>query len=145
MDLVGARVLDLYAGTGALGLEALSRGAASAVLVESDRKAAAVVRDNIAVCGSGAAARVVNRTAASFLSAPGSRYDLVFLDPPYDLSSGDVGEVLATLGDHLDDGAWVVLERATRSDEVPWPEGLAQVASKVYGDTRITLARRAAQ
>ncbi|MFZ2510293.1 MAG: 16S rRNA (guanine(966)-N(2))-methyltransferase RsmD [Gordonia sp. (in: high G+C Gram-positive bacteria)] len=85
MDLTGSSVLDLYAGTGALALEALSRGAASAVLVESDRKAAAVARENIAVCGAGATARVVNRTVVSFLSGPGPRYDLVFLDPPYDV------------------------------------------------------------
>lgn len=145
MDLAEARVLDLYAGTGALALEALSRGAASAVLVESDRTAAAVARENIAVCGAGAAARVVNRTVSSFLSAPGSRYDLVFLDPPYDLASAEVGAVLTALLEHLDDGAWVVLERARRSDEVPWPGDLEPVASKVYGDTTITLAQRGAQ
>lgn len=145
MDLAGARVLDLYAGTGALALEALSRGAATAVLVESDRKAAVVARENIAVCGAAASARVVHRTVASFLSAPGPRYDLVFLDPPYALTAAEVAEALAALVEHLDGDGWVVLERATRSEAVVWPEGLAPVASKVYGDTAIILAQRCEQ
>ncbi|MFT3662806.1 MAG: 16S rRNA (guanine(966)-N(2))-methyltransferase RsmD [Gordonia sp. (in: high G+C Gram-positive bacteria)] len=139
-DLSGARVLDLYAGTGALALELLSRGASSAVLVEADRRAAAVTRENIAVCGAQGRARVVNRTVASFLDAPGERFDLVFLDPPYAMSADEVAAALAALPGHLREDAWVVLERATRSDEPAWPDGLEPVASKVYGDTVVTLA-----
>lgn len=141
MDIAGARVLDLYAGTGALALEALSRGAASAVLVESDRRAAAVVRDNIAVCGAQGQARVVNRTVSAFLAAPAGVYNLVFLDPPYALGSSEVTAALTALCGHLSDGAWVVLERATRSDDVEWPELLEPVSSKTYGDTTVTLAQ----
>ncbi|UQE76569.1 16S rRNA (guanine(966)-N(2))-methyltransferase RsmD [Gordonia sp. PP30] len=141
MDIAGVRVLDLYAGTGALALEALSRGAESAVLVDADRRAAAVARENIAVCGAQSRARVVQRTAAAFLAAPGERYDLVFLDPPYALSSAEVAGALAALRDHLAPDAWVVLERASRSDDVVWPDGLEPVAAKTYGDTTVTLGR----
>lgn len=140
MDLAGSRVLDLYAGTGALALEALSRGAATAVLVDSDRRAAAVAKENIAVCGAQGRARVVQRSVAAFLAAPGTLYDLVFLDPPYALSAAEVSEALVALVPHLAPEAWVVVERATRGDEPEWPEALEPVASKVYGDTTITVA-----
>ncbi|MFT3714876.1 MAG: 16S rRNA (guanine(966)-N(2))-methyltransferase RsmD [Gordonia sp. (in: high G+C Gram-positive bacteria)] len=143
MDVADTRVLDLYAGTGALALEILSRGAGSAVLVEADRTAAGVARANIATCGAGGRARVVHRTVSAFLAAPGEQYDLVFLDPPYDLSTEDVSAVLADLRDHLADDGWVVLERAVRSDAPRWPDGLDEVAEKVYGDTRVTLAQYA--
>ncbi|GAC58833.1 hypothetical protein GOHSU_54_00110 [Gordonia hirsuta DSM 44140 = NBRC 16056] len=142
MDITDTRVLDLYAGTGALGLEVLSRGAATAVLVESDRRAAAVARENIAVCGMVSRARVVNRTVSSFLAAPGALYDLVFLDPPYEMAAQEVADALVALVEHLDEGAWVVLERASRSEPVTWPDGVTPVAEKVYGDTAITLAQR---
>ena len=140
MDIVDAHVLDLYAGTGALALEALSRGAASAVLVEADRRAASVVRENIAVCGAQGRARVVNRTVSSYLAAPGQRFDLVFADPPYALSADEITAMLAALPPHLADGAWVVLERAARSDEPRWPATLDPVSVKNYGDTVVTLA-----
>ena len=141
-DIADARVLDLYAGTGALALEALSRGAGQAVLVEADRKAAAVARENIAGCGAGDRARVVQRTAESFLAAPSSSvFDLVFLDPPYALSADAVTEVLAALPPHLAPGAWVVLERASRDEDPRWPDALEEVARKDYGDTTVTLAQ----
>ncbi len=97
VDLEGARVLDLYAGTGAVGLEALSRGAAEAVLVESDRGAVEVLRRNIEGVGL-PGARVVKRPVAAFLAAPpGVPFDLVFADPPYflddDARSRDLGHV----------------------------------------------------
>lgn len=140
MDLAGTRVLDLYAGTGALALEALSRGAATAVLVDADRRACAVARENIAVCGAQTRARVVQRSVTAFLDAPGPQYDLVFLDPPYAMPAAEVGEALTALVPHLADGAWVVLERAARGDAPVWPAGLAPVTDKTYGDTAITLA-----
>ncbi|GAA3959178.1 16S rRNA (guanine(966)-N(2))-methyltransferase RsmD [Gordonia caeni] len=140
MDIADARVLDLYAGTGALALEALSRGAGSAVLVESDRRAAAVVRENIAVCGAQGRARVVNRSVSSYLAAPGQLFDLVFADPPYALSADEMSGVLAALPPHLAEGAWVVLERASRSREPRWPSSLEPVSVKTYGDTVVTLA-----
>lgn len=140
-DIADARVLDLYAGTGALALETLSRGAGQAVLVEADRKAATVARENIAHCGAGDRARVVQRTAESFLAAPSSVFDLVFLDPPYALSADAVTAVLAALPPHLAPGAWVVLERASRDEDPRWPDALEEVARKDYGDTTVTLAQ----
>ncbi|WP_051198661.1 16S rRNA (guanine(966)-N(2))-methyltransferase RsmD [Gordonia shandongensis] len=141
-DVAGMRVLDLYAGTGALGLEAVSRGGASAVLVEADRRAAAVVRDNIAVCRATARARVVQRSAEAFLAAPAGVFDLVFLDPPYEVPTGDVDGVLAALVGAVADGGWVVLERGRRDGDVRWPEGFDEVVRKQYGDSVVLVATR---
>lgn len=141
MDVAGKSVLDLYAGTGALALEMVSRGASSAVLVESDRNAAAVAKANIGVCDATGRARVVNRTVDSFLAGSGGeRFDVVFADPPYDLTTDEVTRFLAGLVPHLTDHAWVILERAARSGAPEWPDVLEVVAEKVYGDTRVTLA-----
>lgn len=140
MDPAGARVLDLYAGTGALALEALSRGASTAVLVESDRKAARVITENIAVCRAEGRARVVARTVDAFLSAPGGVFDVVFVDPPYEVGADEVDALLGALRPHLAPDAWVVLERGSRSAPPVWPAGLEQVADKDYGDTRVLLA-----
>lgn len=142
IDLDGLRVADLFAGTGALGIEAVSRGAESAVLVEADRRAAKVVRENIAVCRAGQRARVVERTVESFLSAAAGPFDLVFIDPPYELSSDDVAAILALLVPALADDAWVVIERGSRSPVVPLPEGLESVAEKKYGDSTVRLVQR---
>ncbi|MBF6329284.1 16S rRNA (guanine(966)-N(2))-methyltransferase RsmD [Nocardia transvalensis] len=142
VDFEGMRVLDLYAGSGALGLEALSRGAAHALLVESDRKAAAVVRANIADLGlPGAELRPA--TVSSVLAAPPAEpYDLVFSDPPYAL---DVTTVLADLT-ALTTNAWlhpdalIILERPTRSPETPWPPAFTPLKPRRYGETRLDLA-----
>ena len=142
MDLDGSRVADLFAGSGALGLEAVSRGAASAVLVESDRRAAGVVRDNIAVCGAASRVRVVNRSVESFVANGGGPFDLVFVDPPYGMSAPDLDAVLADLVRSLADDAWVVVERGTRDAVVHWPTGLESVAEKKYGDTMVLVASR---
>jgi 16S rRNA (guanine966-N2)-methyltransferase len=134
--LGGLRVLDLYAGSGAVGLEALSRGAASVLLVESDARAATVARANIAAVGlpgAAVAAMSVERT----LGRPpdGGRYDLAFADPPYALSGAAVTAVLERLGaGWLADGALVVVERATRSGPVDWPPGYAPAKSRRYGE-----------
>jgi len=145
--LDGGRVLDLYAGSGALGLEAASRGAADVVLVESARRAADVARRNVATLGLGGVVRVVGDTAERFAAqaagAPGSRpYDLVFLDPPYDLAEGVLGGVLADLAAPgvLAEGAVVVVERSTRSGEPAWPRGLAAFSRKDYGETAVHYA-----
>ncbi|GEE02391.1 methyltransferase [Gordonia spumicola] len=140
LDLDGLRVADLYAGTGALGLEAVSRGAASAVLVEADRRAAKVIRDNIATCRAGGRARVVDRSVESFLSASAGPFDLVFIDPPYDLATDDVDTVLRLLVPSLSDDAWVLVERGARSVPISWPDGLDEVSSKKYGDSVVFLA-----
>ncbi|MFC3244271.1 RsmD family RNA methyltransferase [Gordonia humi] len=141
-DLEDMRVADLYAGTGALGLEAVSRGAESAVLVEADRRAAKVVRENIAVCQAQRRVRVVERTVESFLAAVAGPFDLVLIDPPYDVSSDDVAAVLRLLMPALADGAWVLLERGTRGAAVDLPPGLESVADKKYGDSMVRLLRR---
>jgi 16S rRNA (guanine966-N2)-methyltransferase len=127
-DLDGARVLDLYAGSGAVGLEALSRGASVAVLVEADLKAAAVIRRNAEAVGLPGARVVVDRVER-FLAADAAAYDVVFLDPPYDLSDEILARVLAAVR-----GEIVVVERSARSPEPPWPDGVEGVRQRRYGD-----------
>ncbi|MBF6336095.1 16S rRNA (guanine(966)-N(2))-methyltransferase RsmD [Nocardia abscessus] len=142
LDFAGARVLDLYAGSGALGLEALSRGAEHALLVESDRKAAAVVRGNIADLGlPGAELRIA--TVAGVLRLGGAgRFDVVFSDPPYAVDNAAVLDDLRALTEHawLRPGAVIVLERSARSPEIAWPAGFVPAKSRRYGETRIDLA-----
>jgi len=142
--LDGARVLDLYAGSGALGLEAASRGAAAVVLVDSARKAADVARRNVAALGLGGVVRVVGDAAERFVggAAAGQAFDVVFLDPPYDLSEAALADVLGHLLDPgvLAPGAVVVVERSTRSPEPAWPAGLHAVARKDYGETAVHYA-----
>lgn len=132
----GLRVLDLYAGSGALGLEALSRGADGAVLVESDRRAAAVASGNAADLG--LAARVVTRAVERFVRQdPVVGVDLVLADPPYAVSNADVVTVLGALVERgwLSDAAVVVLERSARDSEPTWPVGLVLERRKEYGET----------
>src|SRR5438552_285040 len=125
--LVGVRVLDLYAGSGALGLEALSRGATEALLVERDDAAARAIRANIETLGF--AGRAVLRTGAvgAVLAgpAPPEPYDLALLDPPYDTPPADLEAVLRRLveGPWVGDEATVVVERAAGSSPLPWPAG----------------------
>ncbi|MFD6389365.1 16S rRNA (guanine(966)-N(2))-methyltransferase RsmD [Nocardia sp. NPDC060259] len=142
LDLDGARVVDLYAGSGALGLEALSRGAAHALLIEADRKAAAIVRANIAELGlPGAELRL--GTVASVLAHPApAAYDLVLSDPPYDVSTEDVLADLTALASNgwLAPDALVIVERSIRSPEIAWPTGYAPLKPRKYGETRIELA-----
>jgi 16S rRNA (guanine966-N2)-methyltransferase len=137
LELEGARVLDLYAGTGAVGLEALSRGAAEAVLVESNRAALAVLRRNVQTVGLPGAA-VVGRSVASYLrTVPERPFALVFADPPYDLGDEELADVLAALAQPglLAPGAWVVVERAARGGPPGWPAGLITPdRERRYGD-----------
>ncbi|ACZ31296.1 methyltransferase [Xylanimonas cellulosilytica DSM 15894] len=144
--LDGARVLDLYAGSGALGLEAASRGAVGVTLVDSARGAVEVAKRNVATLGLGGTVRVVGddagRFAAGLATAPGEPLDLVFLDPPYDLSEAALGGVLASLcaPGVLAPDAVVVVERSTRSPEPAWPDGLEPLARKDYGETAVYYA-----
>lgn len=129
-DIEGARVLDLYAGSGALGLEASSRGADSVTLVESDPDAVAVLRANVALLAL-AGTHVVAQPVERFLAVePERRYDVALLDPPYDL---DVVAVLGLLHPWLADGAVVVVERRTRGPELAWPPGYDAIRSRRYG------------
>lgn len=146
--LGGARVADLYAGSGAVGLEALSRGAAHALLVEKDRKAVAVLRQNASALGLDGAVVLPDDVARLVASAPpGSArapYDLVFADPPYDVPDADVEAVLAGLAAHgwLADGGLVVVERARprRSEGFAWPEGYEPLKDRQYGETVLRTA-----
>lgn len=135
----GARVLDLYAGSGALGLEAASRGAETVVLVERDRAAAKVAERNAeAVAKAGAARALVEQVGvAQYLQRTGRRFDLVFLDPPYDLAEAALGADLGALVTRgwLAEDALVVVERSKRSPEPTWPEGLEPERRKAYGET----------
>ncbi len=145
IDFAGASVLDLYAGSGALGLEALSRGATSAVFVESDAKAAAVIAKNIASLGT-RAAHVRRGPVTGVLAGGADRpVDLVFADPPYDVPVADVEQVLITLVDKgwAAEGTVVVVERGVSGPELTWPDGWEPWPSRRYGDTRIELASHA--
>ncbi|MGC5626635.1 16S rRNA (guanine(966)-N(2))-methyltransferase RsmD [Georgenia sp. Z1344] len=137
-----AVVLDLYAGSGALGLEAASRGARAVTLVERAAPAAAVIRDNVRTLGL-AVARVVTADAAAHAASPAAEpADLVLLDPPYDLAAADLDAVLASLASngHLADGAIVVVERDRRAPEPSWPAGLFPLRTRRYGDTTVHVA-----
>ena len=140
----GARVLDLYAGSGALGLEAGSRGAAEVVLVESDRAAAAVARANAAALAL-PGVRVVHDRVERFLTAPaaaGPGWDLVLADPPYALTEDALARVLTALAPLLAADATVVVERSSRSGQPPWPAGAEwSVRSRRYGETTVWTAR----
>lgn len=142
--LDGTHVLDLYAGSGALGLEAASRGASRVLLVESDRRAAKVIAGNIEVVGR-PGVRVVTDTVERALRAgppSGIRMDLVLVDPPYDLSEEALAAVLAQLagGGWLAPDAFVVVERSTRSPQPTWPPGLELSGEKRYGETTMWFA-----
>lgn len=136
MDLDGARVLDLYAGSGALGFEALSRGAGHATFVESDRRAAEVLKANARELGF-AGTVVVNRTAEAFVAGDGGPFDLVFADPPYAVGDEELGKVLHGLAGRLAADAVIIVERASRSGEPAWPEVVESLRAKRYGDTAV--------
>ena len=142
----GSRVLDLYAGSGALGLEAASRGAASVVLVESDRRAADVIARNIRDLGL-AGVQVLRSAVGALLAAepgPSDAADLVLVDPPYDVDEDALAVVLRRLGaGWLAPGGLVVVERSTRSPEPTWPDGIRrEVEPRKYGETTIWYATR---
>lgn len=135
----GVRVLDLYAGSGALGLEACSRGAEHALLVEKDRRTAQLVAANARELGL-ARARVVGGTVRSTLAGrPEAAYDLVLSDPPYPLEDQEVDADLAALVAHgwLADEAMVVVERSRRSPEPRWPAGFGSTRRRKYGETTL--------
>jgi 16S rRNA (guanine966-N2)-methyltransferase len=137
--LTGLHVMDLYAGSGALGLEALSRGAASVLLVESDARAAAVIKANVKVVALPGATVATDRVERLLARKQGDRvhaYDLVIADPPYAVTDTAVREVLELLvnGGWLADGALVIVERATRSGPVDWPPGYDEGKSRRYGE-----------
>ncbi len=142
--LVDASVLDLYAGSGALAIEAISRGAARAVLVERDHAAVTAIRRNLTTTRLRDRARVQDSTVATFLAGkpPAEQpFDLVFVDPPYAAASGASGRVLIGLDESgwLADGAVVVLERSSEAAPVATPEPWETTWERAYGDTLVTV------
>ncbi len=149
--VAGARVLDLYAGSGALGLEAASRGAATVTFVESSRAAADVCRANAAATRLSRLHVVVER-AERFVDRPAaSPWDLVLIDPPYELAEADLARVLRGLAGggrerdrgaepRLAEDAIVVVERSTRSPEPTWPAAMSRTEERRYGETVIWFA-----
>ena len=150
IDLDGARVADLYAGSGAVGLEALSRGAVYALLVEADAKAARVIRDNIVTLRAGDVARLVTGKVAQVLASPpeGGPFDVVFADPPYAVTDDEVTEVQQALVAHgwLAEDAVVTFERSTRTAvrgaPLSWVDGITAERSRRYGETTLWYGRR---
>jgi 16S rRNA (guanine966-N2)-methyltransferase len=134
--LEGAAVIDLFAGSGSLGLEALSRGAASAVFVERDRRAVAALRANVAAVELGGRVEVAD--CVSFLERDTGCYDLAFVDPPYARSLASVEIVLGLLAPRLAGGAIVVLHRRAGTGEPALPDGLEVSDRRRYGDAEIT-------
>lgn len=138
-SLDGLRFLDLYSGSGAVGLEAWSRGAGVVTMVEQDRRTASLITRNAATLGF-ARARVISATVATVLASPPTApYDLVFSDPPYPLPDTDVDADLAALVGHgwLVPGALVVVERAAKRSRVTWPDGIVEDRTKRYGETAL--------
>jgi 16S rRNA (guanine(966)-N(2))-methyltransferase RsmD len=137
-------VLDLYAGSGALGLEALSRGAASALFVESDHRAATVLARNIATLGLAGATLRRGLVAGVLAGGAAAPVDLVLADPPYEVEPAEVHAVLAALTTDgwAQEGTLAVIERAVGSAPLSWPPGWQPWPQRVYGDTRLELAER---
>lgn len=140
--LAGTAVLDVCAGSGALGLEALSRGAVEAVFVESDRRAAGVLRRNVGAVGLGG--RVVAGKAGTVLAGPAPRaFDVVLVDPPYAVADSEIAGWLAGAAGNgwLGADAEIVVERARSSGDFDWPAGFDPGRARRYGDTVLHHAR----
>lgn len=136
-----ARVLDAFGGSGALGCEALSRGAASVTLLDTYPKAVAVIRKNVAAVekamgrtGS-SSTRVQQSQALTYVKSASGPWDLVFVDPPYAMPNEQVSELLEALTPKLAEGAVVVVERSSRDAEPVWGEGLYCFSTRQHGET----------
>ena len=136
--VAGARVLDLFAGTGALGLEALSRGASEVTFIDDGTKALALLRANIAKMRAEGETRVIRQDVRKLSANAGAPYGLVFLDPPYGKGLGEVTLAAAHAGGWIAPGAMVVWEEG---GAVAVPDGFAQVDQRKYGDTVVTLLK----
>ncbi len=147
--IAGASVLDLYCGSGALGLEAASRGARRVTLVDSATAAAQAARDNAALVrnnlprGQELDILVTAQKARSFLGTNTDAWDIVLIDPPYDLDEAELGQALEALVPRLSPDAVVLIERSSRSAEPAWPHGLELDRRKDYGDTTLWWVRAA--
>ncbi len=142
-SLNGLRILDAYAGTGALGLEAMSRGAAVADFVEKDSKASTTLLANIKTLGAANRGRVHRTTAAAFVrgrSGDQSLWDVVFLDPPYDVPTSELSELIVALDPLVSPDGLFVVERSARSG-FSWPDPVEPLREKKYGETQIWYGR----
>lgn len=144
--LYGRRFLDLYAGSGAVGLEAASRGASHALLVESDPRAARVIRENIATLRAQAVVTLLAAKVSTALAGGpnGGGFDTIFADPPYGVDETEVAAVLAAIVRHdwLLPGGLVIIERSKRSPEPAWVEPITVQRSRRYGETMLWYGRR---
>ena len=138
-SLAGLRFLDVYAGSGAVGLEARSRGAGVVTMVEHDRRTAALIRENVATLGFRGVEVVVAPAGRALAQPPVAPYDVVFLDPPYAVPDADVEDDLRALVEHgwLAHEAMVVVERSGRGAGPAWPPGLVGDRSRRYGETTL--------
>jgi 16S rRNA (guanine966-N2)-methyltransferase len=146
-SLHGLRFLDLYAGSGAVGLEAWSRGAGVVTLVEQDRRTASLIRDNARSLGFAKANVVPGSVSSALTRPPAAPYDVAYLDPPYPLADDAVAADLRSLVDHhwLVPGALVVVERSARSPEPVWPDGFTDRRERRYGETVLWYGHAASQ
>jgi 16S rRNA (guanine966-N2)-methyltransferase len=131
----GARLLDAYAGTGAVGLEALSRGASHVHFVERNRRALALIEENVRLCGVQGRYTIESGDAAEWLQRVSATFDLIFMDPPYD--EPPAGGVLESAGRRLNTGGLLVLEHASRR-EPAMPAGMMRVRDVKSGDSTLT-------
>jgi 16S rRNA (guanine966-N2)-methyltransferase len=138
-SIAGLRFLDLYAGSGAVGLEARSRGAGVVTLVEQDRRAVAVIRENAATLGFASLEVVTSTVVRALARPPRAPYDVAFLDPPYASTGADVLAALTELrrNEWLSVDALVIVERSTRTPDFDWPPGLVGERSRKYGETTL--------
>jgi 16S rRNA (guanine966-N2)-methyltransferase len=142
-SLTGLRFLDLYAGSGAVGLEAMSRGAGVVTSVESDRRTARMVQDNAGSLGFRKVEVLAVPVERALGQHPRAPYDVVFADPPYPLDNADLEQSLSLLVSHgwVAPGSVLVVERSARSVEPAWPAGLVRDRAKEYGETVLWYVR----
>ena len=141
--VIDAAVLDLYAGSGSLGIEALSRGAASATFVEMGRPALASLRSNLELVG--LPGEVVATDVAAYLAGTGDRFDLVFVDPPYRLSLALLEDVLVAAAGVLGNGGVMVVHRRAGEAQPKQPAGITLRDDRRYGDTQLWIYQRGAE
>ena len=142
IDLEGRHVIDLFAGTGALGIEALSRGAATCLFVETDATARGLIRENIDGLGLGGTTRIFRRDATDLgPTTLAAGYDLALIDPPYGQGLADKALASLSAGRWLKSGALAVVEERLASD-ITWPEAFEMLDERRYGDTVLRVARQ---
>lgn len=144
-SISGLRFLDLYAGSGAVGLEARSRGAGVVTVVEHNRRAASLIRENVQAIGFTNVEVITSTVGRALAHPPRAPYDIAFLDPPYAVPLADVLQTLGALRANgwLGLEALVVVERGTRDGKLTWPEGFVEERSKRYGETTLWYGRAA--